>query len=118
MISHFWQTHRALLVAFAFAAIAMLWFGYQTITHTLYWNDPAHRDQAIAGWMTLRYVANSYTVPPDVLGAALYLDPQEMQPRQTLQEIADTKSLTIADLQVRIDFAVADWRSTHPVPGQ
>lgn len=35
--------------------------------------DPAHQDQDLAAWMTPRYVAQSYKLPPNVLGPALFL---------------------------------------------
>jgi hypothetical protein len=66
MIRQLWQHYHKALIAFAIAVVAVLYFGFQTLTHALYWNYPAHRDQALAGWMTPRYVANSYAIPPEV----------------------------------------------------
>jgi hypothetical protein len=72
MIRHLWQTHRFALMAFIVALCALGFFGVRTISSTIYWMDPDHQNQALAGWMTPRYVMRSYQLPPDVLGPALF----------------------------------------------
>lgn len=114
MIRHYWMRHRPAAIGFVLALLAVLWFGFQTISHALYWNDPAHRDQALAGWMTPRYVAQSYQIPPEVLGPALFLNPDEKPRRLSLDAIASAHGVTLAELQARIDAAVAAWRAGHP----
>ena len=99
------------LIAFAIAVVALLYFGFQTLSQALYWNDPAHRDQALAGWMTPRYVAQSYDIPPEVFVPALFLDPAQKPRRKSLDAIAKENGVTLDDLQVRIDAAVTDWRN-------
>lgn len=111
MIRHLWQHNRAALIAFAIAVVALLYFGFQTLSQALYWNDPAHRDQALAGWMTPRYVAQSYHIPPEVFVPALFLDPAQKPRRKSLDAIAKENGVTLDDLQVRIDAAVTDWRN-------
>ena len=113
-----WRTRRTALLAFALALAAVLWFGVQTLTHALYWSDPAHRDQALAGWMTPRYVAHSYQIPPEVFGPALFLNRDAPPRRLTMDEIAAENGVTLDELQARIDAAVVAWRDAHPVPGQ
>ena len=116
MIRQHWQHNRLALIGFGVALIAVLYFGFQTLTHALYWNDPAHQDQALAGWMTPRYVAQSYAVPPEVFGPALFLDPDQKPRRLSLDRIADDNDVSLDELQARIDAAVAAWRSAHPDP--
>jgi hypothetical protein len=113
MIRQLWQHYHKALIAFAIAVVAVLYFGFQTLTHALYWNYPAHRDQALAGWMTPRYVANSYAIPPEVFGPALYLDPEQKPRRLSLEAIADENDVTLDELQARIDATVADWRNAR-----
>ncbi|WP_386681522.1 hypothetical protein [Loktanella sp. R86503] len=112
MVRHLWQHNRAALIAFTIAVVAVLYFGFQTLSQAIYWNDPAHRDQALAGWMTPRYVAQSYDIPPKVFLPALFLDPAQKPRRISLDTIAAENGVTLDDLQQRIDAAVAQWRST------
>ena len=62
-----WATNRLLLMGFTAAFAITLFFGIRVISSAIYWNDPAHRNQTIEGWMTIRYVANSWQVPPKVI---------------------------------------------------
>ena len=109
-----WTERRWLLLAFLAAILLTGVFAVRTVTSTLYWMDSAHRDQPIEGWMTPRYVSMSYDLPPEVVGLALSLPPPGSpgaMPRRTLQQIADDQSVTLEQLQTRIDMAVADWRA-------
>lgn len=116
MIRELWQHNRVAMIGFVVALCAVLYFGFQTVSRTIYWNDPAHQDQPLAGWMTPRYVARSYAIPPDVLGPALYL-PKDVKPlRRSLDAIAQDNDVTLDQLQDRIDAAVTTWRRTHPEP--
>lgn len=118
MIRQIWEQNRLAVAAFVVALLAVGWFGFQTISHAIYWNDPAHRDQALAGWMTPRYVAESYQIPPEVVGPALFLRKGEKPRRVSLDAIAEANGVTLSDLQTRIDTAVAAWRINRPEPGR
>ena len=50
-------------------------FAVRLVASWIYWNDPAHRDVEIAPWMTPRYVAHSWRLPPEVVAETLDLDP-------------------------------------------
>ena len=110
-MKHLWQNHRIALSAFVLALWLLGYFAVQTISSTIYWMDPAHQDQALAGWMTPRYVQQSYKLPPDLLGAALFMIKGETPRRQSLDTIAANNGLTMDELQVRIDTATAAWRA-------
>jgi hypothetical protein len=111
MIRHLWQTHRVALIAFIVALCALGFFGVRTISSTLYWMDPDHQDQALAGWMTPRYVMRSYQLPPDVIGPALFLIKDAAPRRISLDTIAAENGLTMDGLQIRIDAAAAQMRA-------
>lgn len=106
-----WQHHRIALSAFVLALGLFGYFAVQTISSAIYWMDPAHQDQALAGWMTPRYVQQSYKLPPDLLGPALFMIKGETPRRQSLETIAANNGLTMDELQVRIDTATAAWRA-------
>ncbi len=83
-----WATNRLLLMGFTAAFAITLFFGIRVISSAIYWNDPAHRNQTIEGWMTIRYVANSWQVPPKVIVDALASPPSREGRPVRLQDIA------------------------------
>ncbi|MEN8894541.1 MAG: hypothetical protein ABF248_00415 [Yoonia sp.] len=105
-----WQTHRAGVIAFGVALAFLGYFALKTVPSTIYWMDPAHQDQPLAGWMTPRYVAQSYKLPPEVLGEALFMVKGDKMRRQSLDTIAAHNDITLAELQARISDAAAAWR--------
>ena len=72
-MKHLWDQHRFAVSAFVIAIVCLVYFAFQTVSSAIYWMDPAHQDQDLAAWMTPRYVAQSYKLPPNVLGPALFL---------------------------------------------
>ena len=113
MIAHLWATHRFALMAFAVALAALGYFGVRTVSATIYWMDPAHQDQPLAGWMTPRYVGQSYNLPRDVVLEALMMDPDAPPRRISLNEIATQNGMTIDDLQTRVHAATILWDTTR-----
>lgn len=105
MIKQLWRTNRAALMAFVVASGTLGFFGFKTAAAWVYWNDPAHQQQQLAGWMTPRYVAQSYNLPPEELGPALFLPTGQPPRRTTLDRIAAENGLTLNQLQARIDAA-------------
>ncbi|MBU2993636.1 hypothetical protein Q4555_12640 [Octadecabacter sp. 1_MG-2023] len=107
MIKHLWHTHRLALLAFAVAVTALGYFGVKTVSSAIYWNDPAHQNQQLAGWMTPRYVAQSYHLPREYMVEALFIDPDAPPRRISLDAIANANGVSLADLQARVDAAAA-----------
>lgn len=100
-----WRKHRFLFIAFITALVVTAFFAARLVLFSLYWAEPAHQDQPVEGWMTPRYVALSYDLPPGVVRDALELEPVDGE-RRTLEEIAESSSLTLEEIQRRIDEAV------------
>lgn len=115
-LAHLWAHHRIGLVVFCVALCAAGVFGVRTLRDAIYWNDPAHLDRPVEGWMTPRYVSLSYKIPPKPLADALFIDREAPFKRQNLSQIAATHGLTMAQLQDRINAAVAQWRLDNPAP--
>ncbi len=85
---------------------------------TLYWANPAHREQPLAGWMTLHYVAHSWHVPPEtVITAARVPRPPDggrpPHPR-TLEEIARAQGISLDQLIARLQKAIAAAQARQP----
>lgn len=113
MIRHLWQSHRLALLAFVTALAALGFFGVKTLTSAVYWMDPAHQNEPLAGWMTPRYVAQSYGLPADVLGPALFLEKGAPLRRMSLDTIVNQYSVTLATLQASVDAAAATYRASN-----
>lgn len=109
-----WTHHRALLLGFAAVLGLTLFFAIRTLSFTLYWMDPAHRDQTLAGWMTPGYVSLSYDIPPHLLALALFDIPGGEPSHQTMAQIAENHGLTIAALQARVSLAAGIFREGQP----
>lgn len=88
-------------------------FAFNAIAAAIYWNDPRHQDQTLAAWMTPRYVAQSYKIPPEVLGPALFFDPPEAPRRRRLDDIAAANGVTIETLQRRVSEDTAAFRASQ-----
>ena len=102
-----WATNRLLLMGFTAAFAITLFFGIRVISSAIYWNDPAHRNQTIEGWMTIRYVANSWQVPPKVIVDALASPPSREGRPVRLQDIALSEGITVEELRERLNAAIA-----------
>ena len=97
---HPWPT-----VILAAGLVALIWFGGRFVSEVLYFADPAHREQPLAGWMSPRYVAKSWELPPDVVAEVMQLTPGHRH--ITLDQVAAGQNITIEDLQKRVEAAKA-----------
>ena len=98
--------------AFVLALAVLCYFAVTTTASMIYWMDPAHQDQPLAGWMTPRYVSHSYKLPPEIVGSALTIVKGDMLKRQSLGAIALAKGMTLDDMQASIDAIAADFRAS------
>jgi len=111
-LSFLWRHHRLALVGFALALVVAVVFAVRLALFTIYWSDPAHRDQPIEGWMTPRYVAQSYDVDPDVIRALLALPAEAAANRRpTLERLAEAEGVPLPDLIARIEAAIVAART-------
>lgn len=100
-----------LATALLLAALAVtVFFAVRLTLGWIYWADPAHRDQQIADWMTPRYVALSWQVPPEVVAEALGLSPHQGRP-QSLEAIAQARGERPEALIQAIEAAIARYRA-------
>jgi hypothetical protein len=102
-----WRYHRVALIGMGLALAVALAFAVRLTVFTIYWSDPAHRDQRIEGWMTPGYIARSWEVDPAVIRATLALEPGT---RPTLAQIAATEGVPLPDLIARLEAAIAAAR--------
>lgn len=67
---------------------------------------------AIAGWMTLHYIARAYSVPEPVLLAAVHLNEQEAR-RLSLDDIAQAQHKSPEEIIAAVRSAILQYK-THP----
>ena len=96
-IGHLWREHRLALLIFLGGAAIALFFTVRLVLFTVYWADPAHRDQTPDGWMTPGYIARSWHVPREDLARHLGLVPGT-DPHLTLEQIAEDRGIPLAKL--------------------
>ncbi|MEC3862055.1 hypothetical protein VK792_12235 [Mesobacterium sp. TK19101] len=109
----FWKRHKPLLLAFVLAVATTGFFAVKLVIATVYWSDPAHRDQHIEGWMTPGYIAHSWNVPPEVIGTELGLQPGGTPKRITLDDIARERGVAVDTLIQQIEAAIAASRGRN-----
>lgn len=96
---------------FALALVLTVVFGGRLVLHSLYWADPAHRDQEIAGWMTPGYVAHSWKVPNKLVGDALGFTKETFEPGQSLTELAAERGVPVESLTALLYTAITEHRA-------
>jgi hypothetical protein len=105
-----WRDNKLLFSGFVLALAVMVFFAVRSIAFWVYWADPAHRNQDIQAWMTPRYVAHSWHVPPEFVGEALGLKPGSG--RTTIGEVAATlPDVSIEELIARLTADIIAFRA-------
>lgn len=113
-----WQHNRIALLAFVAILCLAGFFGVRSVSQFIYWADPRHQDQPLAGWMTPRYVGQSYSIPPEIVQQAFDIVEDGPPRRMTLDRIAAEQGITLDEMQARVEAAVQDWRDTSQRPDQ
>ena len=103
-----WQ-QWLLVVLFLFVVGFTGLHAVRTVRTAVYWSH--HRDEPIHGWMTVRYVAHSYRVPPHVLYEALGIQPQPRD-RRPLRGIAKAQHKSLDEVRAILQKAIAAARSS------
>lgn len=99
---------KALLVA---AVIGMVFFALRLTIATSVWHMPPTPQDPIAGWMTARYIAKSWDVPPEVVAQALALEMDGTGRRVTLAELAAEQGTDVDTLIGNLRAAIATYQA-------
>ncbi|WP_370458515.1 hypothetical protein [Aliiroseovarius sp. PrR006] len=111
-----WAAAPVATVILVVALLASTFFGVRTVSNWVYWNDPDHIDQPIAGWMTPHYVAHSWDVPRPVMIEALALGDKDPKGRN-LKRLAAAQGIPLDELIARIEAAIEAHRASAPDEG-
>jgi hypothetical protein len=109
-LRHLWRRHPVTLLAFVLAVVLALFLGFRFTVHAVYWSR--HRDDALAGWMTIGYVAQSYRVDRDDLSLALGVEPGSGR-RLTLDDLARQSGRPVSELEESLRAAIAEARAAE-----
>jgi len=101
---HVWRHHRGMTLGFALAALLTLALGVRFGVHAVYWSR--HHEVALAEWMTLGYVAQSWGVGREDLARALDVAPGTAR-KLTLAEIARASGRSEAEVEDTLRAAIA-----------
>ncbi|WP_226782362.1 hypothetical protein [Oceaniglobus trochenteri] len=112
-LRYLWRRHRVATVLFALVLAVTVAMGTRSVMFAIWWADPAHRFQEIESWMTPRYIAHSWKVPPHVVQDALTLDRLPGR-RLTLEDLAEARGLPVAILIDQVEAAIAQHRPERP----
>ena len=108
-----WRAAPVAAVILALALAASVFFGAKVISRAIYWNDPAHQEQAIEPWMTPGYVARSWRVPRETVGDALDAFGARPARPMNFDRIAEESGIPVADLIAATEAAIAAFRATE-----
>ena len=106
----FWRGQPVAVTLFLAALGITAFFAFRSIAFTIYWSDPAHRDQEILSWMTPRYVAHSWNIAPESLHGSLGIRKPPDRPK-SLAEFAEEQDITFEVLKERIEATIAEERA-------
>jgi hypothetical protein len=109
---------RQWLVVLAFVLVVSFTglFAVRTVRRAIYWHY--HQDEPIRPWMSLGYIAHSYSVPPWVLHQALGLPTPPGKPdRRPIREIAREQNRSVAEVIAILQDAIVHARPPYPPPG-
>lgn len=107
----FVRENRLLSLAFGLALVVSAVFLFRFTASVIYWSDPRHVDQPIAGWMSPRYVARSWSVPPGVVDEALGLEKgRRGGGKPTLERIAQEQGRDLDAVRADVHEAIDAFR--------
>lgn len=115
-VKRLWAAAPVATLVLAAALTATAFFGVRAVMFGVYWHDPAHREQPIAGWMTPGYIAHSWAVPREVVLDALDAPVPPPDGPMNLRKLAEINGTSVEALVAEAEAAIAAWRAAHPKP--
>lgn len=107
----FWNAAPLATLLLAAALLASAFFGARAVLFTVYWGDPARREQQIAPWMTPGYIAHSWRVPREVVFDALGAPVPPSRGPMNLEELAALNGVSVDELIAEAEAAIAAFRA-------
>jgi hypothetical protein len=114
LLLRIWRDAPFLSLGLVAALILVGYFAVKLTLGALYWTDPARQNVPLAGWMTPRFVAHSWSVPPDLVATTLDLERDGTGQRVTLKQLAARKGVPVTALITDLEVAIAAFRASDP----
>lgn len=108
-----WRHNRWLTLSFLITLTLALFFIIRAGVFFVYWQN--HTDEPIEGWMTVRYIANSYRVDPELVHDAIGL-PRTGPDRRPLIRIAREDGRPLDQMATTIIEAIEADRKARGIP--
>ena len=102
------KRHPVLSTVFVAAVLVSLFFALRLVVFAVVWSDPERHEQPPAPWMTIRYVARSWDMPPEILGDALALGHGGVGRGMTLKDIADMQGRSVDQVIADLEATIAE----------
>lgn len=103
------RRHPVLAGAFVLALVLSLFFAGRIVVRTVYWSQ--HRQEPVAGWMTIGYVGRSWSLPPREIDARAGLPTPEDGRPFTLEQIARDRGVPVAEIIALVEAVVAEMNA-------
>lgn len=107
-LTYFIKKQPLALSAFVLALIFLLFFSSRFILNFIYFQDPAHRNQALELWMTPKYVGMSYQLPPHVIDEVMEIGEKGEGKRIKLDEVIARLDISLQELEARVRQAAVE----------
>ncbi len=107
-----WKRRPVITSAFGIAVLLTVMFAVRSTVFMVYWSNPDKVDQEIQGWMTPRYIAQSWHLPHEVMYEALGTHEMPSR-RQTLEDIALELGISVEELEAKIIAAALAFRDSQ-----
>ncbi|MEE9429151.1 MAG: hypothetical protein V3V25_13495 [Paracoccaceae bacterium] len=107
-----WKHRPVLTSAFAVAVLLTVLFAVRSTVFMVYWSNPDHIDQEIRSWMTPRYIALSWHLPPEVMSQALGTEKMPGR-RQSIADIAREQGISVQALVANIIATATTYRDSQ-----
>jgi hypothetical protein len=105
------KRHLVLSLAFAAAFAVALFFLVRLTVSLVIWSGSEPMEQPIEAWMTPRYVARSWHVPPEEIAHALGLTPDGTGRRVTLAQLAASQNRDLEALIRDLEASIAAFKA-------
>lgn len=113
LVKRLWKEAPVLTLALLAALVLSAFFAVRLTIGAFYWGDPAHMDQPIEGWMSPRFVAHSWDVPPELVAETLALPRDGSGRRITLEKLAAERGVPLGALIAELEAAIAAHRGAQ-----
>lgn len=106
LVKRAWTAAPFATVMLALALVASVFFGVRSAIHTI----RVEREQSIAAWMTPRYIARSWRIPPDIILNALDAPRPPPNGPTSLAQLAALRGVPVEQIIAEAEAAIAAFR--------